>query len=123
MAATAHPPTLPPQRLLDLALPVPSNEPTAPETGSSTMPLPPLTFQLLSQQQGASPPVVTGGMNSPSSTLSPAASKPPTGIVKVGFYEVERTIGKGNYAVVKLARHRITKTEVFTYRIGYQSTL
>jgi hypothetical protein len=33
-------------------------------------------------------------------------------IVKLGFYEVERTIGKGNYAVVKLARHRVTKTEV-----------
>lgn len=33
-------------------------------------------------------------------------------VVKVGFYEVESTIGKGNYAVVKLARHRITKTEV-----------
>uniref|UniRef100_A0A915LSA5 non-specific serine/threonine protein kinase n=1 Tax=Meloidogyne javanica TaxID=6303 RepID=A0A915LSA5_MELJA len=30
----------------------------------------------------------------------------------VGFYEVGRTIGKGNYAVVKLAKHRITKTEV-----------
>lgn len=33
-------------------------------------------------------------------------------IVKVGFYEVERTVGKGNYAVVKLGRHKITKTEV-----------
>ncbi len=30
----------------------------------------------------------------------------------VGFYEIERTIGRGNFAVVKLARHRITKTEV-----------
>ncbi|KAL3076339.1 hypothetical protein niasHS_013610 [Heterodera schachtii] len=37
---------------------------------------------------------------------------PTTTTVKVGFYEVDRTIGKGNYAVVKLARHRITKTEV-----------
>ncbi|CAM1314792.1 SIK2 (predicted) [Pycnogonum litorale] len=32
--------------------------------------------------------------------------------IRVGFYDVERTIGKGNFAVVKLARHRITKTEV-----------
>lgn len=32
--------------------------------------------------------------------------------IKVGFYDIERTIGKGNFAVVKLARHRITKTEV-----------
>ncbi|KAL5019676.1 hypothetical protein ScPMuIL_002568 [Solemya velum] len=32
--------------------------------------------------------------------------------VRVGFYNIERTIGKGNFAVVKLAKHRITKTEV-----------
>lgn len=32
--------------------------------------------------------------------------------VKVGFYDIEKTIGKGNFAVVKLARHRITKSEV-----------
>jgi hypothetical protein len=34
--------------------------------------------------------------------------------VRVGFYDIERTIGKGNFAVVKLGRHRITKTEVST---------
>jgi len=33
-------------------------------------------------------------------------------IVRVGFYEIERTIGRGNFAVVKLARHRITKSQV-----------
>ena len=32
--------------------------------------------------------------------------------LRVGFYEVGRTIGRGNFAVVKLAKHRITKTEV-----------
>ncbi|XP_066602833.1 MAP/microtubule affinity-regulating kinase 3-like isoform X2 [Prorops nasuta] len=32
--------------------------------------------------------------------------------IRVGFYDIEGTIGKGNFAVVKLARHRITKTEV-----------
>ncbi|KAJ8686677.1 hypothetical protein QAD02_022471 [Eretmocerus hayati] len=32
--------------------------------------------------------------------------------VRVGFYDIEGTIGKGNFAVVKYARHRITKTEV-----------
>ena len=32
--------------------------------------------------------------------------------LRVGFYEIERTIGRGNFAIVKLARHRITKTEV-----------
>ena len=33
-------------------------------------------------------------------------------LCRVGFYEIEATIGRGNFAVVKLARHRITKTEV-----------
>ncbi|XP_076246932.1 uncharacterized protein LOC143186935 isoform X2 [Calliopsis andreniformis] len=32
--------------------------------------------------------------------------------IRVGFYDIEGTIGKGNFAVVKLARHRITKTNV-----------
>lgn len=37
--------------------------------------------------------------------------------IRVGFYDIEGTIGKGNFAVVKLARHRITKTEVHTYAL------
>ncbi|XP_068685415.1 serine/threonine-protein kinase SIK1-like isoform X2 [Montipora foliosa] len=32
--------------------------------------------------------------------------------IKVGFYDIETTIGKGNFAVVKLARHRVTKSQV-----------
>ncbi len=49
------------------------------------------------------------------------------GPIRVGFYDIERTIGKGNFAVVKLARHRITKNEVsvifflfkyFLFKIG-----
>lgn len=32
--------------------------------------------------------------------------------VRVGFYEIQETIGKGNFAVVKMARHRITKSRV-----------
>ncbi|XP_075703371.1 serine/threonine-protein kinase SIK1 [Rhinoderma darwinii] len=32
--------------------------------------------------------------------------------LRVGFYDIERTIGKGNFAVVKLARHRVTNTQV-----------
>ncbi|KAI6176413.1 Protein kinase domain-containing protein [Aphelenchoides bicaudatus] len=39
---------------------------------------------------------------------TPPQQKP----IKIGFYEIEHTIGKGNNAVVKLAKHRITKTEV-----------
>ena len=37
--------------------------------------------------------------------------------LKVGFYEIEETIGRGNFAVVKLARHRITKTEVWLHTL------
>ena len=33
--------------------------------------------------------------------------------IRVGFYDIEKTIGKGNFAVVKLARHRLTKNEVY----------
>lgn len=32
--------------------------------------------------------------------------------LQVGFYEIIRTLGKGNFAVVKLARHKVTKTLV-----------
>ncbi|XP_072835390.2 serine/threonine-protein kinase SIK2 isoform X1 [Pogona vitticeps] len=35
-----------------------------------------------------------------------------SGPVRVGFYEIEGTLGKGNFAVVKLGRHRITRSEV-----------
>lgn len=33
-------------------------------------------------------------------------------LVRVGYYELEKTIGKGNFAVVKLATHTVTKTQV-----------
>lgn len=46
--------------------------------------------------------------------VNSGAKKTPssTGIVRVGYYEMERTIGKGNFAVVKLATHIVTKTKV-----------
>ena len=34
-------------------------------------------------------------------------------LVRVGPYELLKTIGKGNFAVVKLAVHTITKTQVW----------
>ena len=42
--------------------------------------------------------------------------------LRVGFYEIDRTIGRGNFAIVKLARHRITRTEVRTFK-GFDSKL
>ena len=42
-----------------------------------------------------------------------------SGLGRVGYYEMERTIGKGNFAVVKLATHIVTKTKVSTKRLNY----
>jgi hypothetical protein len=50
--------------------------------------------------------MTAGGSSTTTASVSGRRS-----LVKVGFYEVERTIGKGNYALVKLGRHRVTKTE------------
>jgi len=36
----------------------------------------------------------------------------PQGFNRVGCYEIERTIGKGNFAVVKLATHIFTSAKV-----------
>lgn len=46
-------------------------------------------------------------------SAAPAGGSPgPRKPLRVGFYDIERTLGKGNFAVVKLARHRVTKTQV-----------
>lgn len=39
-------------------------------------------------------------------------SVPVEKLVRVGYYELEKTIGKGNFAVVKLATHIVTRTKV-----------
>lgn len=46
--------------------------------------------------------------NSRAAHSSAAQGRP----LQVGFYEIIRTLGKGNFAVVKLARHKVTKTQV-----------
>lgn len=33
-------------------------------------------------------------------------------LVRVGYYELDKTIGKGNFAVVKLASNIVTKSKV-----------
>ena len=49
----------------------------------------------------------------PSGHASTGQSAPVVqGLVRVGYYQMERTIGKGNFAVVKLATHIVTKTKV-----------
>ncbi|KAF7266508.1 hypothetical protein GWI33_020189 [Rhynchophorus ferrugineus] len=41
-----------------------------------------------------------------------AKSSPVEKLIRVGYYELEKTIGKGNFAVVKLATHIVTRTKV-----------
>ncbi|XP_062409325.1 serine/threonine-protein kinase SIK3 homolog isoform X2 [Sardina pilchardus] len=53
------------------------------------------------------PSPATGCITNPG---HPSGSRPPP--ARVGYYEIERTIGKGNFAVVKLATHVITKAKV-----------
>ena len=47
-----------------------------------------------------------------SSPGAPSGPGPQGRPLQVGFYEILRTLGKGNFAVVKLARHKVTKTQV-----------
>jgi hypothetical protein len=55
-----------------------------------------------------------GGGGGMSSRISSKCKGP----IRVGFYDIEKTIGKGNFAVVKLARHRVTRNEVSNYFCG-----
>jgi serine/threonine-protein kinase SIK3 len=41
---------------------------------------------------------------------SPVKSK--MKLLRVGLYQLQKTIGKGNFAIVKLGTHMITGTEV-----------
>lgn len=95
---------------------------TPPPSGTSSTPSP-IPNQSASSSTGSgndSLKVVNGGQNGTTMTSSnaniagsissnAAKNKVP---IRVGFYEIEKTIGKGNFAVVKLARHRVTKNEV-----------
>ena len=56
----------------------------------------------------SSQPLLEGSGGVASSSAGSNSATP----LRVGFYEIERTIGRGNFAIVKLARHRITRTEV-----------
>lgn len=57
-------------------------------------------------------------------TVAPAASSPRPSApasrgpvpARIGYYEIDRTIGKGNFAVVKRATHLVTKAKVVARR-------
>lgn len=75
------------------------------------------THEVIGSQNRAQP---SSGMSHPSRTSTStgcltnpghtSVTRPPP--ARVGHYEIERTIGKGNFAVVKLATHIITKAKV-----------
>ena len=46
------------------------------------------------------------------SFVSAAASSDLSVPVRVGYYDLGKTIGKGNFAVVKVAKHTITHSKV-----------
>ncbi|XP_076832059.1 LOW QUALITY PROTEIN: serine/threonine-protein kinase SIK3 homolog [Brachyhypopomus gauderio] len=48
----------------------------------------------------------------PAGRLANPGHSPASRPARVGYYEIERTIGKGNFAVVKLATHLVTKAKV-----------
>ncbi|XP_051895952.1 serine/threonine-protein kinase SIK3 homolog isoform X2 [Pristis pectinata] len=54
--------------------------------------------------------MASGGAARNGSLPQPSPHK--TGSARIGYYEIERTIGKGNFAVVKLATHIVTKAKV-----------
>ena len=64
------------------------------------------------QDQDEPPLSVLAPEQNPEPVAAPQGVAGISAPLRVGFYEIERTIGRGNFAVVKLARHRITKTEV-----------
>ncbi|XP_072900846.1 serine/threonine-protein kinase SIK2-like isoform X2 [Hemitrygon akajei] len=47
-----------------------------------------------------------------SAPVSASTPAPLRRALRVGFYDIEGTLGKGNFAVVKLARHRVTRSRV-----------
>lgn len=57
---------------------------------------------------GCSMVIMTETSRGAAQSSSPAQGRP----LQVGFYEIIRTLGKGNFAVVKLAKHKVTKTQV-----------
>lgn len=86
---------------------------TPPPSASSSTPSPVQTqsgSNLTNGDSGMKNEITSSSANIPNSNSSATSkSKVP---IRVGFYEIEKTIGKGNFAVVKLARHRVTKNEV-----------
>ncbi|XP_055840590.1 serine/threonine-protein kinase SIK2 isoform X2 [Episyrphus balteatus] len=71
----------------------------------------PVNGSVVGNSSGGGNASISVGSSTFSSNTTTTVAKT-KGPIRVGFYDIEKTIGKGNFAVVKLARHRITKNEV-----------
>lgn len=76
------------------------------------LPLPPTPLQLQQQQQQQQQQSTPQSLHQSQQQAAMEKLSEKRTPIRVGFYDIEKTIGKGNFAVVKLARHRLTKTEV-----------
>ncbi|KAJ8688389.1 hypothetical protein QAD02_024184 [Eretmocerus hayati] len=63
-----------------------------------------------SQQQQRAP--VTSGATGANGAAATAAEHHHNKLIRVGYYELDKTIGKGNFAVVKMATHVVTRSKV-----------
>lgn len=63
-----------------------------------------------------SPTTTNGSLTSGGGSIPSVPTAVQGKCVRVGFYDIEKTIGKGNFAVVKLARHKVTKNEVSNFK-------
>jgi len=98
----------PPPSAASSTSPIPNQSTSSSNGGSNCDPLKPTTTN---GTAAAAVSAISSSANNISGTNSTVTSKNKVPI-RVGFYEIEKTIGKGNFAVVKLARHRVTKNEV-----------
>lgn len=51
-------------------------------------------------------------MASATTSRNETSQQPANKLIRVGYYELNKTIGKGNFAVVKMATHVVTKSKV-----------
>lgn len=109
VAAAAAAVAVTPNNLNNNSVPSPANSSVLNVNTSGTCSNGPMSMGSVALGNGSISGNGVSGNGTSSTGRSSIKSKVP---IRVGFYDIERTIGKGNFAVVKLARHRITKNEV-----------
>lgn len=66
-------------------------------------------------------PGTSDKLRNSNNTSNSSGSGHETGIpIRCGYYSIVNTIGKGNFAVVKLAKHAVTNSKVSTLPISFK---